>query len=610
MTATESGHILNMHHAEQRRPRARFTASHAAIFGVLSLFSCIAWAGLGLSQGENPPKNADKIASKPAAGNYLVANYFYRRNDMDVAFKHFDVIGDNLAGENAKYRYLIASVLSGNMESALHMVRVNGFGGDTVLPSLIEMASAVKNGRWAKLQEILDRSATGPDGVEGGLVGDYTMAPMVYAWYFAALGNYDMALEKLKGDKSRRFFSPSFLMLQNALMADLTQRTKEAAALYDELAKTPHLPYYYARIIGNFYEKNDSPKKAKALYERYREDNDRPYRFEGAIARIDNGTALQPEDVGGFSQGVGLVLLETARILAAHDMPAEAMLYARLAEYVAPGIPEIYAIMAQYYGANNDTAAMSAMYEKLKDDPDYSIDVGLMNASMLMEKGREQDGRLIFENLLRDYPKYDRVALLYADNLRNNANYAEASKLYELVWDRLQKEEKKPLRRENAGLLFAMAICYERLDDWAKAESFLRLSLSADPKQPDVLNYLAYGWLERNSHVEEARAMIETAIALQEDPAPHVTDSLGWAMYKMKEYDTAAATLESAVSAMPQDSVMNDHLGDVYWKLGRKNEARFQWRRALKYFDKDKTTEITRESLQTKLDDGLATQTD
>jgi Flp pilus assembly protein TadD len=40
-------------------------------------------------------------------------------------------------------------------------------------------------------------------------------------------------------------------------------------------------------------------------------------------------------------------------------------------------------------------------------------------------------------------------------------------------------------------------------------------------------------------------------------------------------------TLERAVSLRPDDPTINDHLGDVYWKVGRKDEAMFQWKRAL-----------------------------
>ena len=35
--------------------------------------------------------------------------------------------------------------------------------------------------------------------------------------------------------------------------------------------------------------------------------------------------------------------------------------------------------------------------------------------------------------------------------------------------------------------------------------------------------------------------------------------------------------LERAVELKPQDPVINDHLGDAYWRVGRKLEARFQW---------------------------------
>ena len=46
-------------------------------------------------------------------------------------------------------------------------------------------------------------------------------------------------------------------------------------------------------------------------------------------------------------------------------------------------------------------------------------------------------------------------------------------------------------------------------------------------------------------------------------------------------YDEAVGRLEVAVQLLPQDPVINDHLGDAYWRVGRKHEARFQWERAL-----------------------------
>jgi predicted negative regulator of RcsB-dependent stress response len=52
---------------------------------------------------------------------------------------------------------------------------------------------------------------------------------------------------------------------------------------------------------------------------------------------------------------------------------------------------------------------------------------------------------------------------------------------------------------------------------------------------------------------------------------------------------------------LPYDSEINNHLGDAYWKVGRKVEARFQWERARNY-SKDQTLS---ETLTAKLKKGL-----
>ena len=49
----------------------------------------------------------------------------------------------------------------------------------------------------------------------------------------------------------------------------------------------------------------------------------------------------------------------------------------------------------------------------------------------------------------------------------------------------------------------------------------------------------------------------------------------------MGEYDEAAEKLQRAIEFSPNDPLINDHLGDAYWMVGREIEARFQWRHAL-----------------------------
>jgi Flp pilus assembly protein TadD len=59
--------------------------------------------------------------------------------------------------------------------------------------------------------------------------------------------------------------------------------------------------------------------------------------------------------------------------------------------------------------------------------------------------------------------------------------------------------------------------------------------------------------------------------------------------------------LERAVGLTPTDPVINEHLGDAYWRVGRKREARFQWERALTFEPDAELVPV----IQRKLRDGL-----
>ncbi|WP_416900291.1 MAG: hypothetical protein ACMVY4_09670 [Minwuia sp.] len=59
--------------------------------------------------------------------------------------------------------------------------------------------------------------------------------------------------------------------------------------------------------------------------------------------------------------------------------------------------------------------------------------------------------------------------------------------------------------------------------------------------------------------------------------------------------------MERAASLRPQDSTINDHLGDAYWHVGRRRESCFQWRHALQL---DPDPDLI-PAIRAKLADGL-----
>ncbi|MFU8898463.1 MAG: tetratricopeptide repeat protein, partial [Roseinatronobacter sp.] len=163
------------------------------------------------------------------------------------------------------------------------------------------------------------------------------------------------------------------------------------------------------------------------------------------------------------------------------------------------------------------------------------------------------------------------------DMLRREERFAEAAEAYTRAIDLIDEVEAR-----HWVLLYTRAIAYERTGEWDLAEPEFRRVLEFVPDEPQVLNYLGYSLIEKRRNLDEALDMIERAVA--GDPeSGYITDSLGWAYYRLGRYEEAVPVMERAVELLPRDPILNDHLGDVYWAVGRQREARFQWRRALSF---------------------------
>ena len=83
---------------------------------------------------------------------------------------------------------------------------------------------------------------------------------------------------------------------------------------------------------------------------------------------------------------------------------------------------------------------------------------------------------------------------------------------------------------------------------------------------------------------------------------PYIIDSIGWAYYLIDDYIKAENFLKRAVELMPEDPTVNDHYGDILWKLDRKIQARYFWRNVLNF---KKTEDKMKKNIKVKLIEGL-----
>ena len=131
-----------------------------------------------------------------------------------------------------------------------------------------------------------------------------------------------------------------------------------------------------------------------------------------------------------------------------------------------------------------------------------------------------------------------------------------------------------------ADILYRRGGSYERLKNYKNADEDLLLSLELNQDQPYVLNYLAYSWLERKIKIKKSMEMLLRAYKQKQDD-PYIIDSVGWAYYLTDDYISAEKYLTKALLIMPDDPIVNDHYGDVLWRLNMKLQASYYWNAAL-----------------------------
>jgi tetratricopeptide (TPR) repeat protein len=177
--------------------------------------------------------------------------------------------------------------------------------------------------------------------------------------------------------------------------------------------------------------------------------------------------------------------------------------------------------------------------------------------------------------LIVEKPERIDAALTLADLLRSKERYADAVTVYDTAISRLRKPEERHWQ-----VFFGRAIVLERTKQWPKAEADMKRALELSPEQPYALNYLGYSWIDQGMHLEEGMKMLKRATELRPDDGA-ITDSVGWAYYRLGQFDKAVEWLERASEQKGDDATIVEHLGDAYWHVGRRREARFEWGRAL-----------------------------
>ena len=214
------------------------------------------------------------------------------------------------------------------------------------------------------------------------------------------------------------------------------------------------------------------------------------------------------------------------------------------------------------------------MYERVPQNSPLRRNAEIQLATNLDTLDRTDEAKQHLNKLVAEHGDDTDAIMALGNILRSRKSFEECADVYGKAIAQISNPEKP-----NWLVFYFRGICNERAKKWDAAEADLKKALQLFPDQPHVLNYLGYSWIDQGTNLDEGMRMIRRAVEQRPDDG-YIVDSLGWAYYRLGNYEEAVKNLERAVELKPEDPTINDHLGDAYWKTGRTLEANFQWSHA------------------------------
>ena len=131
-------------------------------------------------------------------------------------------------------------------------------------------------------------------------------------------------------------------------------------------------------------------------------------------------------------------------------------------------------------------------------------------------------------------------------------------------------------------LVLSVASDYACMGDYQSVKKLVEPLLKKHPKDPYVLNFIGYTYLELNIHLKKAGEFIKRALKLRPED-PYILDSMGWYFFKVGNLKEAERYLKKAIEKLPEpEAVIFEHLGDVYLSEGEKIKACKMYLKAVK----------------------------
>ena len=526
-----------------------------------------------------------------ASGSYLAARHAGQERDAAAAAAFYrSALRHDPKNVELLDRTFLSLLVDGDIDEAVkYAERIVQADRNDRVAELALGVSALKHKQYGAARRNLALSIRGP-------ITDLT-ATLLSAWSLYGAGDTKgaaAAIDRLAGPDWYAIFKD----LHAGLIFDLAGNKKEAGKRFEHAYKLDPTALRVVEAYGGWLSRNASAKEALDVFEAFDKVLPRHPLVVEAMDRLKANEKLPPL-VATPQAGAAEALYGLGASLGRRGGEDLGLVYLQLSLNLAPNHTLALLSLADLYESLKKPALAIKAYERIPGSSPLHRNAAIQMATNLDSLDRSDEAEKHLEALIKEHPDDLEAIMAFGNILRGHKKFAECAEVYSKGVATIAHPEKA-----NWIIFYFRGICYERSKQWPKAEADLRKALELFPEQPHVLNYLGYSWIDQGVNLDQGMEMIKRAVQQRPDDG-YIVDSLGWAYYRVGNYEEAAKQLERAIELKPEDPTINDHLGDAYWRVGRTLEAHFQWAHArdLKPDPEDLP------KIEAKLKDGLPDET-
>ncbi len=439
----------------------------------------------------------------------------------------------------------------------------------------VKIVHAIKNKNYQQAKALLLLDTEKTDKV-------YTY-PLL-AWVYAGLGDKENALltlNKMEEDA----FSKHTRLYHTALILDYFGEYSLAEKSYNEIASLPNIASWTALVSGKeFFERRKKWNFVNGYLLKYTKILSETPLLKDIIEQVGMSPIKTPQE------GASEIFYSWGVNTAGQHEAAAFIVNLSLFLNNKHSLAKIW--LAESYERLEYFSAAHKIYDELWEASNRSDIILYKKGNLYLKEKKIKEALAVFNELEKRNKNNFVLSTLIANSYKEIGDCKSALPFYEKTIYLLEKMGVSNFK----DVYFDSGTCYLQENKFDSFEKNMRTCLKLDPNDANVLNYLAYAWLEKDINIDEAVIFLEKANELLPN-SPEIMDSLALAYYKKARYEDALVFAEKAVDGMGASSVANMHLGDIYKALGRYRESISQYEKALA-LKFDLTPELEKELLE------------